>query len=192
MASTYSWNGLQDTVIAHTIRLMVSEERQRLPAHSRLLLVVTISVTATLALGIWFWHNVQSKQSANTLPAAVTQQINSFKPYYLKPTFTTDFSLQQNTVKYQYGVLVFSLMNSTGKTISITEEATPSQFDTSTLQTTKQFNTEYGQAVITDGSDRTTGALFTSDKTWVVINAPRPIGADLMQQFLDALTPVKK
>lgn len=183
--------GLQDAQMTHTIKLMVSEELTKRSFRSRTLLILAISIVL-LALFIWFWHHNRANQTQNTLPTAVVRQINTFKPYYLKSSYTSDFSLQQNTVKYAYGVLVFSMRNPTGKMLSITEEATPNQYDPSTLQTTKQFNTEYGRAFITDSSDRTTGTLFTSDKTWIIVNATSPVGSDFMQQFLEALTPEAK
>lgn len=182
--------GLQDMVMTPTIKLMFSEVRKGLFTRPRVLLIAVLLIAVIMCLGLLVWR-VQSKQSGNKLPTSIVQQINgSFKPYYLKPSYSTDFTLQPNTVKYAYGVLVFSLKNSSGKTLSITEEATPEQYDPSLLQTTKQFNTEYGQAYMTDSPDRTTGTLFSSDKTWVIINAVPPVGGDFMRQFLEALVPV--
>lgn len=178
--------------MTHTIKLMFGEGSIRHFARSRALLIIVITVVVTLCLAGWFWHDKYHTQSESTPPAAMLKQVSGFTPYYTKSSFSTDFVLQQNSVKYEYGVLVFSLRNSTGKTLSITEEATPNQYDPSTLQTTKQFNTEYGQAFITDSSDRTTGTLFTSDKTWIIINAASPVGSDFMQQFIEALAPTAK
>ena len=171
---------------------MVSEERHGLSTSSKIFFATGLTAVLIISLGFLAWGKHRSNLSNNSLPPSVIRQIDSFRPYYLQPTYPTDFTLQQNTVKYAFGVLVFSLHNSTGKTLSVTEEATPSQYDPSTLHTTKQFNTEYGQAYITDSTDRTTGSLFTSDKTWVIVNAPSPVGSDFMQQFLEAFTPAKK
>lgn len=169
---------------------MVREDRKKLFVHSQAFLIVVTALALVVAVGLFLWHNARTGQSNNTLPTAVTQQINSFKPYYLKSSYSTDFKLQSNSVKYEYGVLVFSLKNSIGKSLSVTEEATPNQYDPSALQTTSQFNTEYGQAYITDSTDRTTGTLFTSDRTWIIINAASPVGSDFMKQFIEALVPV--
>jgi hypothetical protein len=185
--------GLQDKLLAHTIKLMVSEGSKARAVRSKLLLALVISVILALsAAALWLGRESSKKHTGNMLPIAVTRQIGTFKPYYLKPSYSTDFTLQQNTVKYDYGVLVFSMRNPTGKSLSITEEATPNQYDPSTLQTTKQFNTEYGQAYITDSTDRTTGTLFTSDKTWIIVNAASPVGSDFMQQFIEALAPLAR
>lgn len=178
--------------MAPTIKLMVSEESKERFFRTRILLVIIILVVIVFCLAGWLWHKNRVNQSGNALPATALHQVEGFTPYYLKPSFSSDFTLQQNTVKYAYGVLVFSMRNTTGKTLSVTEEATPNQYDPSTLQTTKQFNTEYGRAYITDSTDRTTGTLFTSDKTWIIVNASSPVGSDFMQQFIEALAPVTR
>ena len=127
----------------------------------------------------------------NGLPGTITKQINGFDVYYLKPSFSTDFVLQPSSVKYQNGVLLFSMSNPVGKKLVFTEEPIPPHFDPSILQTTSQSNTEYGAIYITADSDRTVGTLFSLDKTWVIVNSPDPIGQTLMEQVLDALQPIK-
>ena len=127
--------------------------------------------------------------ATSTFPAAVLRQIHGFKFYYLKSGSSIGFVLQPDSISYQSGVLIFNMQGPAGKTLAFTEEATPPNYDISALQADKQYTNLFGQAFITDLSDRTTGTLFTHDKTWVLINAPQPIGADLMQQILDTLTP---
>jgi hypothetical protein len=169
---------------------------QRQPSTNKKIRAAVLAVILVVLVGFCVtaylrFHSARARYSFGSLPAATIAQISGFRAYYFRPGLSTDFAIQQNTIVYQSGVLVFSMKNPIGKTISVTEEATPTHYDPSTLQTTKQFNTEYGQAVITDGTDRTTGALFTSDNTWVLINAPSPIGSNLMQKFLEALSPTK-
>lgn len=128
---------------------------------------------------------------ANTgaFPVSTIQQIKGFRFYYFKPGFQTDYVLQPNTIHYQDGVLVFGMKNSNSKTLAFTEEPAPQSFNPSTLQTTKKFSTEYGQAIVTDESTRTTGALFSQNNTWVLINTTPSIGVDFMQQLIEALAP---
>jgi hypothetical protein len=160
-------------------------------AKQKLMISIAAAIFVVAAIG-WFllfymrWH---AGNQPSVFPVAFKHQIKGFTFYYLKPTFSTDFVLQPDTVGYQSGVIVFRMKNPAGKTLVFSEEATPAGYDPSTLKTTKQFNTEYGQAVVTDDRERTTGALFAQDRTWVIINAPQPIGTDLMQQILGALTP---
>lgn len=149
-----------------------------------IIFVAFVSI-ATLA----FRHHTQS-------PAQIDQetikQINGFKPYYFKSGFQTDYKLKSETVQYSNGVLVFQIQNPDGKTIAFTEEATPSGYDISMLKADKKYTNGYGQVFITDAAFRTTGALFTDDKTWILVNSPQAVGAELIEQVLNALQPVSR
>lgn len=152
-------------------------------------------VLVVIVGGVFAYHVLTAPathriEDTSAFPVSTIQQIQGFNFYYFQPSFQTDFVLQRSSVNLQAGVLVFQMKNPTGQTLAFTEEATPSGYDTSSLQADKQFTSRYGQAFITDAPLRTTGTLFTSDNTWILVNAPKPIGADLMQQVLDALQPV--
>lgn len=144
-----------------------------------------------LAVGVSFHpHAHKSPSSAPTdFPVATAREIKGFHLYYFGTALQSNFRLQTSTIAYQSGVLLFSLSNPAGATLVFTEEATPPSYTISQLHADRQFQTGYGKAFITDGATRTTGALFTADGTWVLINAPQPIGADLMQEILNALQP---
>lgn len=147
-------------------------------------------IVGILVIGVLALLHPRASSAKPDFPAATIRQISGFKFYYFKPGFSTDFKLDQNSIHYQSGVLIFSMKNPAGKTLAFTEQASPPHFEADMLQTDKQFNTEYGQAFVTDQADRTSGALITQDNTWIIINAPSPIGADTMQQLLNALGPV--
>lgn len=152
------------------------------------ILAILVVAGASTAAYFQFIHKHPTKTSS-PFPIQIQQEIQGFKPYYLNSSFSTDYVLQSNTVSYDEGVLLFSLKNPSGNTLVFTEEATPPNYDISQLEADNQFQTGYGQAYITNAAIRTTGALFTSDHTWILINAPNPIGADLMQEILNALVP---
>lgn len=153
-----------------------------------------LGAVTIIALASWVvrWQTVSHSpqlEGIHTFPANTIQEIAGFKFYYFRPGFQTDFTLLRNSINYQSGVLVFEMKNPTGKTLAFTEEATPPGYGMPNRQPNRQFYTEYGKALVIDGSTQTTGALFSQDNTWVVINAPQAIGGDLMQQLLDALSP---
>ncbi len=131
------------------------------------------------------------KQPPDALPQSAVNQASGFTLYYFKPNFTSNFNLEAGTVDYQDNVLEFGMEDSAGNTLAFTEEAIPPGFDTSTLKADAVYNNEYGHAYISDLVDRTTGALFTNDGTWILINAPKPIGADAMRSIVDNLAPDK-
>lgn len=155
--------------------------------------IAGLAITGFLLLieGIYFHpHAHRPPSSAPTgFPVATAREIKGFHRYYFGTALRSNYRLQTNTVSYQNGVLLFSLRNPAGATLVFTEEATPPGYTVSQLHADRQFQTGYGKAFITDAATRTTGALFTTDGTWVLINAPQPIGADLMQEILNALQP---
>jgi hypothetical protein len=165
-------------------------QKHFIPRHYKHLLIgiSTLIVTLTIGSAIYTLIAHGHKQPPSTLPPAVLKHVSGFKAYYFKSNFTTGYKLIASSVKYQNGVLIFGMKNASGKTLAFTEEATPPGFSVNSLRADKQFDTSVGQAFITDGAIRTTGALFTTDHTWVLVNAPQAIGADLMQQILDNLT----
>ena len=167
---------------------------EAVPKHRsrRLITLSVVLLLAVIAAGSgWFINSGRHRgiTNNNEIPAYIAHQITGFTPYFLNQTSAVKFTLQKSTTTYQDNVLIFSMNGASGKTLAFTEEALPPGFDTSTLSGDRQFNTSYGQGFIFDGLNRTTGTLLTHDKTWVLINAPSPIGADLMEQVIDNLVP---
>lgn len=121
---------------------------------------------------------------------AISKQVKNFKVYYFNGNIPGNFALQKETVSYENGILVFSLKSPNNKTVAITEQSIPRAFNTQLLQVQDRFNTLYGEGLLTDANDRTAGALVTDDHTWILINAPSPIGGDTMKALINALQPV--
>jgi hypothetical protein len=145
--------------------------------------LIAVALICITSLGVLFFLNHTSapaefRQKAGNLP--FTSYYPSAKPY----------AFQKNSLSVTQDVLVFTLKSPTGKTVVITEQRTPDEFDTSSLKGDKEFKVNGAQAYITDGSSRTTGTLFTNDKTWILINAPDPIGGEDMKLIIESLRPV--
>jgi hypothetical protein len=154
-------------------------------------IIVAILVVALIGSGI-FWFG-RTKNSQNPSSAGLSDDIVSqveFPLYYFKDEAPGGFSLESGSVSYEGGVLIFEMKNKSNKKLVFTEQKTPSGYDISSLKADKEFSTATGKAFITDGETRTTAALFTSDGVWILINAPIPIGAEVMQQILNSLTQV--
>ncbi len=155
----------------------------------RTLLIITgaVVVGAIVAAILLLAHLHKTKVSVGGLPASVIRQISGFTPYvYISQGPIDSFQLTQNSAHYQDGVLIFQLANNAGKTLAVTEQRLPSNYGYQDLVADKEFDTPSGKAFITDAVTRTTGALFTSDKTWILINAPSPIGANAMTTVLSS------
>ena len=151
--------------------------------------IVVAVLTGALIINYASEHR---KKNLNSIDPVITRQISAFTPYYMKSDFKSDYRLVQGSVHYASGVLVFQIKNPAGKSMAFTEEATPPGYSIESLTYDKKYENNYGQAFITDAALRTTGALFTNDHTWILINSPTSIGADLIQQVLDALQPVSR
>jgi hypothetical protein len=130
-----------------------------------------------------------TKSAANIsgLAAGVTSQVKGFHVYYPDGTLPGKFKLNQASVNYRAGVLVFQLKDTNGKTLTFSEQAIPSNYDISGERADKVFETAVGHAYITNATFRTTGELFTLDKTWILVNAPSPVGVDVMTNVLNSL-----
>ena len=172
----------------------VREEQGRSLPKTRLRWLLPVILAVILIYGFAVHTLIPPKKypfDRSTFPAKVLDSIQGFTFYYLRPGFGTDYTLVPNSVAYQNQVVVFELRNPQGKTLAVTEEATPPAFDTSNLQATNNYLNRYGRAYISDLVDRTTGALFTTDGTWILINAPNPIGAGPMQSIVNNIAPYK-
>lgn len=102
------------------------------------------------------------------------------------------YRVDQRSVEYSSGVLVYTLTHTINqKQVIITEQAVPNNFAVDDLKGDQEFKNSYGKAFITDGMSRTTGALFTDSGTWVLLNAPKPIGADDMKLLINTLSPIR-
>ena len=167
------------------------QELRARPAVVSVLTSVVIVAAGVGAFGVWHQLGHSSSPSFGNLPIGVVEQVKSFKVYWLKPSFSTDFVLQPSSVHYDSKVLVFSMVNSVGKTLAFTEQIIPPHFNSAVMTVDTNIDTEFGRGYIVSDSSRTTGALVTSDNTWIIVNAPQSIGSSLMQQILQALVPAK-
>jgi hypothetical protein len=149
---------------------------------------MTIIAVCAVALALTDTPKHRIGQSSG-LPPSVISQVQGFRVYYLKPSYQTDFTLNTATVNYRGGVLLFEMTGASDTTLVVTEQATPPNFDISSITADKQSSTQYGKSFITDAAARTTGALITTDHTWILVNAPKPIGGDLMQEIVNNLVP---
>jgi hypothetical protein len=161
----------------------------RLRLSTVIVLIGICIIMASLAAGLILWHP-WSKHSL--VPKAIQDiQKNTNYTLYYPSDLPAGIDLSVSSVSTKGGVLVFSVGDPSGSSVIVTEEAQPPDFDTSSFKADRNFKTPYGQGYVTDLDDRTTGTLFTNDKTWLLMNSPKPIGADSMQAFITSLRPVK-
>ena len=135
------------------------------------------------------WYLTRSDNTA-TVFRSKTSTVSAFTPYFFQTVPPHNFLLDNESIDYDHGVLVFRMTDQKSQaTLAFTQQALPAGFDATSLHGDKEFKTTYGQGYITDGQQRTTGALLTNDKVWILINAPQPIGADAMHDIMSQLAP---
>ena len=146
-----------------------------------LVIVLVLAAVALITL-----HHFRAANKPDSLPTSVVKHVKGFQVYAYTPPDAAGFLLNQKSVQFQSGVLVFQLTNPNNKTLAVTEEKIPDGYDYANLRADKEFDAPIGHAFITDGVNRTTAAVFTTDKTWILINAPSPIGTDAMTTVLNS------
>jgi hypothetical protein len=159
------------------------------PKNSQRKLPVAAAIALIIAAangGAYLYGGLDTtKQSSPTLSATSNQM--GFKVYYFPGGVPAGFTLDERSISTQSGVLVFRIVNqSSGKEVVFTQQP-KGAYDYEQLRGDVEFKTQGGQAFITDGQSRTTGALFTDDGTWILANAPKPIGSETMRTLLNSL-----
>ncbi len=122
------------------------------------------------------------------MPVAIRQAV-SFPVYFPTP-LPAGLRLVDGSFAASHGIVSYTLTTVNGKQLAVTIQANPSDGSQDQLSGSQEFRTLEGKAYVVDFDDRTTGSLVT-DKAWVIVNSPEPIGADLMHQVLSDLAPAK-
>lgn len=130
------------------------------------LVVAGLVVTAIGAGVIWWrWSLGTPKQAFIGLQPRV-----SF-PVLFPAKLPDGYKLDTTHLSANRGVIVYSINNHDGKTLAVTEQEYPANFDSNTLSGNEEFTTNLGKAYIVSFDDRTTASLVAG-KTWVLINYP--------------------
>lgn len=154
-----------------------------------LFLSVTLAIiAASIVGGLVLYKPWQPKPATSDETTALSGLHVPFAIYFYDKGIPAGFDLDKNSVSAANGVIIFKLVNASSKKEVIFTEQAVGSYDYTQLKADLEFRTQYGQAFITDGQSRTTGTLFTDDKTWILANAPQPIGSDVMQELLNGLS----
>ncbi len=155
-----------------------------------LVIGLLLALITLLSLALFIFLRAEDRKG---LPANVTSNVQDFTLYYFDKNIPPDqLSLREETVNFSGGLLVFTLVNQLGQTLSITEQKLPDDLQNSTLQGDENFDTTYGKATISSIDDgRTTGSLLTKDSTLILLNSADPIDLNNIKNVLRSLSPVK-
>jgi hypothetical protein len=125
------------------------------------------------------------------LPAAVTSQVDGFTVYTFRGAPPNDFRLDASTAEYNSGVLFYRMMNPGGQSITVSEQALPSDIS-GIPQGNQKVTVKDGNATISTSGGRTIGFLSVPSRhTLVLLSTTDAIGTTTMTNLLQALVAVK-
>jgi len=152
-----------------------------------LIIILAIVILGLICTGVILflkpWHN--KTPAVAFLPSAIIQRVD-FPVYFYKDAIPDGFHLNESSVVYDQGILIFTLTHPIKQqTVSITEQALPAQFkDSATVGDNKVTGAE-GSATVSFREGRTVGTLITKDKkTFVNLNSSDSIGTQTAQDLL--------
>ncbi|HVS78942.1 MAG TPA: hypothetical protein VHD84_01475 [Candidatus Saccharimonadales bacterium] len=158
--------------------------RRRFFSKMSLAILILIIIIAAAATGWWI------SRSTSPIPDKISSEV--LFPLYYPASLPAGYSIDQNSFDLDNEVVVFGAKNSSGKTIAITEQPKPDNFDFDTfysqhLSATKQVVTRSGNAVIGLMNTNPVASLAT-DKTWVIVTFPANMPANNVEQTTESLT----
>lgn len=152
--------------------------------------ILFLLVLAIFATGF----KVYEKSQENKIPPDIRSQITSFQPYYLpkKYDLPKDFELDKESVRYEFGTLLFSLTSPEGQTINISQQSVPKEFSAEggSFVGKDSVDTKNGKATISYVDGRTSAFLITNDqKTLIILNSNQAVENDVMRGILSVIEP---
>lgn len=148
---------------------------------------VVLVILCSSALGVLLMGRHTNQPLQHDFQAA--QKLAAF-PLYIPSATPAGYTYTAGSLHSTSSVIVYTLTSPDGKQLAITEQSRPANFDFSQLSGTEEFNTNLGKAYVEDFPTRTTGSVV-GDKTWIIVNAPTPIGPDQMSSLLNAFRPLE-
>jgi hypothetical protein len=170
------------------------EERKK--SHKRALAIVSIAILLAVTAGLGLWTLLtKSRQNNASLPSGVTSQINDFTVYYYSKKIPGNYTLAENSVSVQQGMLFATLRNDSGETIALTEQKLPPSLASQSRQNFEAVKGADGEAYITYQGSKMAGGLFSNEqngvRTMVILVANDPIEKSSMEDLLRGLRPAK-
>ncbi|HEV7453796.1 MAG TPA: hypothetical protein VGO07_00895, partial [Candidatus Saccharimonadales bacterium] len=85
---------------------------------------------------------------------------------------------------------LYSYLYDHGKRATISVQPHSANFSTDQFKPTLDFTSHIGRAYVVDLEDRSSAAIV-GEKSWVLINAPNKMAADVLQNLINSLEPVR-
>jgi len=148
------------------------------------------AILVALAAGsFWLWH----QQDRVTIPRSLASK--TLFPVYIPKSLPKGYFIANDSYQIKDGALIFAAHDQKGRTISITEQARPQNFDFTNFYQTNLQNAKsiphapYPSVIgVIQGTNRL--ASVTATDTWMLISAPLAYTSDAdIQRVAVGMTP---
>ena len=151
-----------------------------------------ILVLLLICVGFWAYSK---KSSSYSLPEDVKSQISGFQPYYLPKDYSLpdDLIVDKNSIRYEADTLLFNLQTPDNKTINISEQPVPEEFNSEggSFIGKETFDTTNGKVTLSFVDGRTSAFLITNQQdAFIILSSSQPITADTIRVILSSLEKV--
>lgn len=163
---------------ARTVTLQVP----RFTLRQVMILVGCVVVTAILVLAsIWY-----TRAATVGIPRNLTERFDF--PLYFPDNPPTEFKFTQDSFSStpDNSVLTYAFTYN-DKPIAVSVQRLINEISASGFKATEEFTSPIGKAYITDIQSFRTTAAVTTDKSFILINAPGQIPRDTMKHFINSL-----
>lgn len=148
-----------------------------------LLVIIILGVTSI----IWLAPRLSSGPPKALIDA---QRTVSFPLFYARQA-PKGFAFNADQVSTTSQAAIYSYSYDNGKKrLAMSVQPPTSDVDAKNLRSTSEFTTTIGRVYVLSYDDRT-GAVITSDKSWVILNAPDKIAEDDLRDFINTLRPIR-
>lgn len=160
------------------------------------IVAVSVIVTVLISFGL-FTLLVKNGSPTDTLGASYTQSsvnnklnnLAGFPVYYFsddKPP--AGISYVDGSAQFEQGVLFYSLTDSNGNKIVVSQQKVPEDLAGTTPQGDEKIETSYGNGGVSLLPDRTTVNIISDDSIFILINAPVAVNIDTVKTIARSLS----
>lgn len=147
-----------------------------------LLVVIMFGVSTALLIYI-------RNRNQNNFPDEIVK--NTRFTLFFPNQFPDGYSLDKTVpIRSENNIVSYSLNGPEKKTVLVSQQMVDNEYDYDNVEGTKNYRNLYGNVKILDFKDQTLAEMVT-DKTWVLLNAPEPIGTEEMEKIISSLEPIR-
>lgn len=160
-----------------------------MPHHNRFKSVLLLIGVGLLLLATGWLLAWQLTKSPTLLPAATTQQITGFTPYFYNNSVPAGYTFDPAALRFTNGILVATLTKQGAPSITMTQQRLPADLtDDAIQQNAETVATNVGKASINTIEGRLLGSFIVRDRnTLILFNCSGDANKDDIRALLQNL-----